>query len=116
MPSFIPGEFPASVLSLNSETIEQKISRRSLICTARQRNTDTAKGDVQTDGTRLDVDGEDGDEFIDHWDTGELLFLSSSVLQSDRNWVSVTRSIKPYGELNHPPDWYTPKVSHLLKN
>ncbi|XP_055935365.1 bromodomain-containing protein 8-like isoform X3 [Argiope bruennichi] len=57
---------------------------------------------------RLEVDVEEGD-FIDHWDSGELLFLASSVLRSDRNWASVARSIKPYGEQTRPSDWYTPK-------
>ncbi|GFW60199.1 bromodomain-containing protein 8 [Trichonephila clavipes] len=65
---------------------------------------------------RLETDGEDGTEFIDHWDTGELLFLSSSVLRSDRNWASVARSIKPYGEITRPSDWYTPKNCALQYN
>ncbi|KAF8766643.1 Bromodomain-containing protein 8 [Argiope bruennichi] len=62
---------------------------------------------------RLEVDVEEGD-FIDHWDSGELLFLASSVLRSDRNWASVARSIKPYGEQTRPSDWYTPKISKTL--
>ncbi|GIY49219.1 bromodomain-containing protein 8 [Caerostris extrusa] len=57
---------------------------------------------------RLEID-EDGNGYIDKWNTGELLFLSYSVSRSDRNWNSVARSLKPLGEQIRPGDWYTPK-------
>ncbi|KAG8195377.1 hypothetical protein JTE90_001394 [Oedothorax gibbosus] len=59
--------------------------------------------------SRLVPDAEDGTEFHDLWDTSEQLFLASSVLRTDRNWMSVSRAIKPFGELTRPTDWYTPK-------
>lgn len=46
----------------------------------------------------------------DVWSIRERLCLASSVLRSgDQNWVSVSRAIKPFGEPNRPPDWFSQK-------
>ncbi|XP_067129377.1 bromodomain-containing protein 8-like [Centruroides vittatus] len=46
----------------------------------------------------------------DIWSIKERLCLASSVLRSgDQNWVSVSRAIRPFGEANRPPDWFSQK-------
>lgn len=48
--------------------------------------------------------------FHDIWSIKERLCLASSVLRSgDQNWVSVSRAIRPFGEANRPPDWFSQK-------
>ncbi|XP_054718611.1 bromodomain-containing protein 8-like [Uloborus diversus] len=60
--------------------------------------------------SRLEVDDEDGNEYTDKWSTNELLYLASAVGRSgDKNWVSVSRSIKLFSDLKRPSDWYIPK-------
>ncbi|XP_018358936.1 PREDICTED: bromodomain-containing protein 8 isoform X2 [Trachymyrmex cornetzi] len=48
----------------------------------------------------------------DTWSTREQLCLASSVLKSgDQNWISVSRSLKPFVEKEplRPTDWFSPK-------
>ncbi|XP_018351152.1 PREDICTED: bromodomain-containing protein 8 isoform X1 [Trachymyrmex septentrionalis] len=48
----------------------------------------------------------------DTWSTREQLCLASSVLKSgDQNWISVSRSLKPFVEKEplKPTDWFSPK-------
>ncbi|KAG7200883.1 hypothetical protein KM043_003246 [Ampulex compressa] len=60
----------------------------------------------------------------DTWSTREQLCLASSVLKSgDQNWMSVSRSLKPFVEKEalRPPDWFSQKscaiqYAHLLEN
>ncbi|XP_015585456.1 bromodomain-containing protein 8 [Cephus cinctus] len=60
----------------------------------------------------------------DTWSTREQLCLASSVLKSgDQNWISVSRSLKPFAEKEalRPPDWFSQKscaiqYAHLLEN
>ncbi|XP_066581215.1 bromodomain-containing protein 8 [Prorops nasuta] len=61
---------------------------------------------------------------FDTWSTREQLCLASSVLKSgDQNWMSVSRSLKPFAEKEalRPPDWFSQKscaiqYAHLLEN
>ncbi|KAG5307502.1 BRD8 protein, partial [Acromyrmex insinuator] len=49
----------------------------------------------------------------DTWSTREQLCLASSVLKSgDQNWISVSRSLKPFVEKEplRPTDWFSPKL------
>ncbi|XP_064601905.1 bromodomain-containing protein 8-like isoform X2 [Liolophura sinensis] len=47
---------------------------------------------------------------LDVWSVRERLSLASSVLRNgDQNWVSVSRAIKPFGESDRPPDWFSQK-------
>ncbi|KAK7109423.1 bromodomain-containing protein 8-like isoform X2 [Littorina saxatilis] len=47
---------------------------------------------------------------LDTWSLKEKLALGCSVQRSgDQNWVSVSRAIKPYGELHRPSDWFQPR-------
>ncbi|CAG2061583.1 unnamed protein product, partial [Timema podura] len=47
---------------------------------------------------------------IDTWSTKEQLCLGSSVLRSgNQNWMSVSRSLRAFGEPNRPPDWFSQK-------
>ncbi|CAL1547532.1 unnamed protein product [Lymnaea stagnalis] len=47
---------------------------------------------------------------LDVWSTREKLCLASAVFKiGDQNWVSVSRAIKPYADLNRPPDWFHQK-------
>ncbi|XP_046383670.1 titin homolog isoform X2 [Ischnura elegans] len=47
---------------------------------------------------------------IDTWTTREKLCLASAVLRSgDQNWVSVSRTLRGFDELNRPPDWFSQK-------
>nr|CAH7747821.1 unnamed protein product [Callosobruchus chinensis] len=49
-------------------------------------------------------------EPIDKWSIREQLCLASAVSRSgDQNWMSVSRSLKPFGEPNRPPDWFHQK-------
>ncbi|XP_059173866.1 bromodomain-containing protein 8-like isoform X2 [Physella acuta] len=44
---------------------------------------------------------------LDVWSVREKLCLASAVFKiGDQNWVSVSRSIKPYVEPHRPPDWF----------
>ncbi|XP_012288386.1 bromodomain-containing protein 8 [Orussus abietinus] len=60
----------------------------------------------------------------DTWSTREQLCLASSVLKSgDQNWMSVSRSLRPFVEKEalRPPDWFSQKscaiqYAHLLEN
>lgn len=60
----------------------------------------------------------------DTWSTREQLCLASSVLKSgDQNWMSVSRSLKPFVEKEalRPPDWFSQKscaiqYAYLLEN
>lgn len=60
----------------------------------------------------------------DTWTTREQLCLASSVLKSgDQNWMSVSRSLKPFVEKEQlrPPDWFSQKscaiqYASLLEN
>ncbi|KAH0947166.1 hypothetical protein HN011_010486 [Eciton burchellii] len=60
----------------------------------------------------------------DTWTTREQLCLASSVLKSgDQNWMSVSRSLKPFVEKEtlRPPDWFSQKscaiqYAHLIEN
>ncbi|XP_039314804.1 bromodomain-containing protein 8 isoform X2 [Solenopsis invicta] len=60
----------------------------------------------------------------DAWTTREQLCLASSVLKSgDQNWMSVSRSMRPFveKELLRPADWFSQKscamqYAHLLEN
>ncbi|XP_029666183.1 bromodomain-containing protein 8 isoform X2 [Formica exsecta] len=60
----------------------------------------------------------------DAWTTREQLCLASSVLKSgDQNWMSVSRSLKPFIEKEplRPPDWFSQKscamqYASLLEN
>ncbi|XP_047366026.1 bromodomain-containing protein 8 isoform X1 [Vespa velutina] len=60
----------------------------------------------------------------DTWSTREQLCLASSVLKSgDQNWMSVSRSLKPFAEKEalRPPDWFSQKscaiqYAYLLEN
>ncbi|KAI4503148.1 hypothetical protein M0802_002192 [Mischocyttarus mexicanus] len=60
----------------------------------------------------------------DTWSTREKLCLASSVLKSgDQNWMSVSRSLKPFAEKEalRPPDWFSQKscaiqYAYLLEN
>ncbi|XP_012062975.1 PREDICTED: bromodomain-containing protein 8 [Atta cephalotes] len=60
----------------------------------------------------------------DTWSTREQLCLASSVLKSgDQNWISVSRSLKPFVEKEplRPTDWFSPKLcaiqyAYLLEN
>ncbi|KAK2575306.1 hypothetical protein KPH14_008155 [Odynerus spinipes] len=60
----------------------------------------------------------------DTWTTREQLCLASSVLKSgDQNWMSVSRSLKPFAEKEalRPPDWFSQKscamqYAYLLEN
>lgn len=54
---------------------------------------------------------------IDSWSKREQLCLASSVLHSgDQNWVSVSRSLKPFAEPNRPEDWLSAKNCALQYN
>ncbi|KAK7792197.1 hypothetical protein R5R35_005150 [Gryllus longicercus] len=59
---------------------------------------------------------------IDTWSIREQLCLASSVLRSgDQNWMSVSRSLKAFGDPGRPPDWFSQKscavqYSNLLEN
>ncbi|XP_074108355.1 bromodomain containing 8 [Cotesia typhae] len=63
-------------------------------------------------------------ESRDTWSTREQLCLASSVLKSgDQNWISVSRSLKPFAEKEalRPPDWFSHKAcanqyTRLLEN
>ncbi|XP_013084627.2 bromodomain-containing protein 8-like isoform X2 [Biomphalaria glabrata] len=47
---------------------------------------------------------------LDVWSTREKLCLASAVFKiGDQNWVSVSRTIKPYADPNRPPDWFHQK-------
>ncbi|KAK0086903.1 hypothetical protein PV325_002242 [Microctonus aethiopoides] len=51
-------------------------------------------------------------ESCDTWSTREQLCLASSVLKAgDQNWISVSRSLKPFAEKEalRPPDWFSQK-------
>ncbi|XP_066141386.1 bromodomain-containing protein 8 [Euwallacea fornicatus] len=49
-------------------------------------------------------------EPLDKWSLREQLCLASAVTRSgDQNWISVSRSLKPFGETNRPPDWFHQK-------
>lgn len=49
-------------------------------------------------------------EPLDKWTTREQLCLASAVCRSgDQNWMSVSRSLKPFGEPNRPSDWFHQK-------
>ncbi|XP_015179457.1 PREDICTED: bromodomain-containing protein 8 [Polistes dominula] len=60
----------------------------------------------------------------DTWTTREQLCLASSVVKSgDQNWMSVSRSLKPFAEKEalRPPDWFSQKscaiqYAYLLEN
>ncbi|MEQ2280707.1 Bromodomain-containing protein 8, partial [Ameca splendens] len=44
------------------------------------------------------------------WSVREKLCLATSVMKSgDQNWVSVSRTIKPFAEQGRPPDWFSQK-------
>ncbi|KAL6098581.1 brd8 [Pungitius sinensis] len=44
------------------------------------------------------------------WSVREKLCLATSVMKSgDKNWVSVSRAIKPFAEPGRPPDWFSHK-------
>ncbi|KAH9505133.1 hypothetical protein Btru_059648 [Bulinus truncatus] len=44
---------------------------------------------------------------LDIWSTREKLCLASAVFKiGDQNWVSVSRTIKPYADPSRPPDWF----------
>ncbi|KAG8008583.1 Bromodomain-containing protein 8 [Nibea albiflora] len=44
------------------------------------------------------------------WSVREKLCLATSVMKSgDQNWVSVSRTIKPFAESGRPPDWFSQK-------
>ncbi|XP_013378703.1 bromodomain-containing protein 8 [Lingula anatina] len=59
---------------------------------------------------------------LDVWSVKERLALASSVSRSgDQNWVSVSRSSKPFAEKLRPPDWFSTKncalqYADLLEN
>lgn len=59
---------------------------------------------------------------MDRWSTRERLCLASAVFRSgDQNWMSVSRSLRMFGEPNRPPDWFSQKncavqYSMLLEN
>ncbi|KAH0558078.1 bromodomain-containing protein 8-like [Cotesia glomerata] len=63
-------------------------------------------------------------ESRDTWSTREQLCLASSVLKSgDQNWITVSRSLKPFAEKEalRPPDWFSHKAcanqyTRLLEN
>ncbi|KAJ8983049.1 hypothetical protein NQ317_013254 [Molorchus minor] len=47
---------------------------------------------------------------LDKWSIREQLCLASAVARSgDQNWMSVSRSLKPFGEPNRPSDWFHQK-------
>eukprot|EP00092_Neocalanus_flemingeri_P028022 GFUD01030425.1.p1 GENE.GFUD01030425.1~~GFUD01030425.1.p1 ORF type:complete len:900 (-),score=332.97 GFUD01030425.1:356-3055(-) len=47
---------------------------------------------------------------IDTWSLREQLTLASAVLRSgDQNWVSVSRTMKQFGEPGRPQDWFSQK-------
>lgn len=49
-------------------------------------------------------------EPIDKWSIREQLCLASAVARSgDQNWMSVSRSLKPFGDPNRPTDWFHQK-------
>lgn len=49
-------------------------------------------------------------EPLDTWSIREQLALASAVAKSgDQNWMSVSRSLKPFGEANRPSDWFHQK-------
>lgn len=49
-------------------------------------------------------------EPLDKWSIREQLCLASAVARSgDQNWMSVSRALKPFGELNRPSDWFHQK-------
>ncbi|KAJ8960197.1 hypothetical protein NQ318_003921 [Aromia moschata] len=49
-------------------------------------------------------------EPLDKWSVREQLCLASAVSRSgDQNWMSVSRSLKPFGEPNRPSDWFHQK-------
>lgn len=49
-------------------------------------------------------------EPLDKWSIREQLCLASAVARSgDQNWMSVSRSLKPFGDSNRPPDWFHQK-------
>ncbi|XP_050294718.1 bromodomain-containing protein 8-like [Anthonomus grandis grandis] len=49
-------------------------------------------------------------EPLDKWSLREQLCLASAVARSgDQNWMSVSRSLKPFGEANRPTDWFHQK-------
>lgn len=49
-------------------------------------------------------------EPIDKWSVREKLCLASAVARSgDQNWMSVSRSLKPFGDPNRPADWFHQK-------
>ncbi|XP_066245726.1 bromodomain-containing protein 8 [Euwallacea similis] len=49
-------------------------------------------------------------EPLDKWSLREQLCLASAVTRSgDQNWISVSRSLKPFGETNRPADWFHQK-------
>lgn len=49
-------------------------------------------------------------EPIDKWSVREQLCLASAVARSgDQNWMSVSRSLKTFGDPNRPSDWFHQK-------
>lgn len=49
-------------------------------------------------------------EPLDKWSVREQLCLASAVARSgDQNWMSVSRSLKPFGDPNRPSDWFHQK-------
>lgn len=49
-------------------------------------------------------------EPLDKWSIREKLCLASAVMRSgDQNWMTVSRSLKPFGEPNRPADWFHQK-------
>ncbi|XP_044744715.1 bromodomain-containing protein 8 isoform X2 [Coccinella septempunctata] len=49
-------------------------------------------------------------EPLDKWSVREQLCLASAVARSgDQNWMSVSRSLKPFGDANRPSDWFHQK-------
>jgi len=54
---------------------------------------------------------------IDTWSLKEHLALASAVLRSgDQNWVSVSRTMKQFGEVGRPQDWFSQKNCALQYN
>ncbi|KAK9892200.1 hypothetical protein WA026_019005 [Henosepilachna vigintioctopunctata] len=49
-------------------------------------------------------------EPLDKWSTREQLCLAFAVSRSgDQNWMSVSRTLKPFGDPNRPSDWFHQK-------
>ncbi|XP_017779659.1 PREDICTED: bromodomain-containing protein 8-like [Nicrophorus vespilloides] len=49
-------------------------------------------------------------EPLDKWSTREQLCLAFAVARAgDQNWMSVSRSLKPFGEPSRPTDWFHQK-------